>query len=38
MAIGVQVTFDAHDPGRLAAFWGEAQAGDTRLAVANVRR
>ena len=24
MAIGVQVTFDAHDPGRLAAFWAEA--------------
>ncbi|MDQ4037227.1 MAG: VOC family protein [Actinomycetota bacterium] len=24
MAIGVQATFDAHDPGRLAAFWGEA--------------
>lgn len=24
MAIQVQVTFDAHDPRRLAAFWGEA--------------
>ncbi len=24
MATGVQVTFDAHDPGRLADFWAEA--------------
>ena len=25
MAIGVQVTFDAHDPGRFAVFWAEAR-------------